>query len=75
VAAAALHHCHTAGVYHRDLKAENILLNKDFLLKVADFGLCTITDDSALLRTTCGTEGYMVRRMHALWHALWRHTA
>jgi mitogen-activated protein kinase 15 len=30
---------HSAGVLHRDLKPSNLLLNKECLCKVADFGL------------------------------------
>jgi NIMA (never in mitosis gene a)-related kinase len=29
---------HNKGVFHRDLKAENIFLSKDLVLKIADFG-------------------------------------
>lgn len=35
----AIDHMHSKGVYHRDLKLENILLNEELSLKIADFGL------------------------------------
>jgi hypothetical protein len=47
------------------LKPENLLLDSDFNLKVADFGLATLLEedvaeaDAPLLRTVCGTESYM----------------
>uniref|UniRef100_A0A7S1CPA7 non-specific serine/threonine protein kinase n=1 Tax=Bicosoecida sp. CB-2014 TaxID=1486930 RepID=A0A7S1CPA7_9STRA len=58
-----LEHCHKEGVSHRDLKPENLLLSKDFQLQIADFGLSALTENEdgtpSLLRTECGTRGYM----------------
>ncbi|RHY88352.1 hypothetical protein DYB26_008004 [Aphanomyces astaci] len=57
-----LHACHSAGVYHRDIKPENLLLDKNFLLRIADFGLSALSDDTTLaddLTTQCGTRAYM----------------
>jgi len=35
--------CHKAGVAHRDLKTENIMMNDDWTLKIADFGYATFS--------------------------------
>jgi len=35
----AIEYMHSQGVYHRDLKLENILLNEELSLMIADFGL------------------------------------
>eukprot|EP00168_Porphyra_purpurea_P019388 TRINITY_DN76_c0_g1_i5.p1 TRINITY_DN76_c0_g1~~TRINITY_DN76_c0_g1_i5.p1 ORF type:complete len:1278 (+),score=116.52 TRINITY_DN76_c0_g1_i5:566-4399(+) len=55
-----LNHCHRRGVFHRDLKLENVLLDKDGCLKISDFGLSTLQikrEDRC--RTQCGTPEYV----------------
>lgn len=34
-----LQHCHERGILHRDIKASNLLIDKNGMLKIADFGL------------------------------------
>jgi len=57
----ALQAAHEAGVIHRDLKPQNILIAPDQSPKVTDFGLARITDESALSETGdfAGTYFYM----------------
>ena len=51
---------HTAGVCHRDLKLENIVLDAQYNLKVIDLGMaCPYAVPSGFEETVfCGTKGY-----------------
>lgn len=40
----ACHQCHSNGLMHRDVKAANVLINREGLLKLADLGLMTTFD-------------------------------
>jgi len=47
----ALKHAHESGVVHRDLKPDNILVDQNGLLKLADFGFASLIRDGLGLMT------------------------
>jgi serine/threonine protein kinase len=58
----ALEYLHARGIVHRDLKPENILLASkadDAPIKVADFGLARMIKKGDMMKTACGTPGYV----------------
>ena len=57
----ALHEAHSKGIVHRDVKAENIMVNSKHQVKVMDFGLAKLKGSMKLTRTssTVGTLAYM----------------
>lgn len=55
----ALQYAHDKGIVHRDIKPENILLAKDGVVKIADFGLSRILGNEEQLETLTGTHQVM----------------
>ncbi|WP_156448307.1 serine/threonine-protein kinase, partial [Mycobacterium sp. NAZ190054] len=59
--ASALDAAHRNGIMHRDVKPENILVNRDDFAYLVDFGIANAATDEALtqLGTAVGTYAYM----------------
>nr|XP_041568495.1 MAP/microtubule affinity-regulating kinase 4 isoform X3 [Taeniopygia guttata] len=54
----AVHYCHQKNIVHRDLKAENLLLDADANIKIADFGFSNEFSRGSKLDTFCGSPPY-----------------
>uniref|UniRef100_A0AC35TS08 Protein kinase domain-containing protein n=1 Tax=Rhabditophanes sp. KR3021 TaxID=114890 RepID=A0AC35TS08_9BILA len=74
----AIKYLHTRNISHRDIKLENILLDKNFNIRLGDFGFSKHCQSYEQSQSFCGTEPYsslkLLNRqpydaMKADWHA------
>jgi serine/threonine protein kinase len=50
---------HEKSICHRDIKAENVIINDHNVVKIIDFGFSVQVDHNTGLRIFCGTSHYM----------------
>jgi len=55
----ALQHTHSKSIAHRDIKLENILMDKSGKVFLIDYGLCAFVEGSKKCRDWCGSDNYL----------------
>eukprot|EP01059_Diplonema_ambulator_P032805 TRINITY_DN6612_c0_g1_i2.p1 TRINITY_DN6612_c0_g1~~TRINITY_DN6612_c0_g1_i2.p1 ORF type:complete len:776 (+),score=174.38 TRINITY_DN6612_c0_g1_i2:206-2329(+) len=61
--ALAIHHLHSHSILHRDLKAENLVLDAEGHVVLTDFGFAKTMEPDVANTTKCGTLPYMSPEM------------
>lgn len=62
--ATTLDFMHKLGYVHRDIKLDNVMINKALEIKIIDFGLTVLCHDDHIYTRHCGTPMYMAPELN-----------
>ena len=54
-----LRHCHRNLILHRDVKLDNVLLDRNNKVKICDFGVSRFVKKGQVIKEQCGTPAYI----------------
>ena len=54
-----MRYCHRHNILHRDIKLDNILLDKGMVVKICDFGVSRFVKSGQVINEQCGTPAYI----------------
>jgi len=63
--ARGVNYLHSCEIIHRDLKSLNLLVNKDFQVKICDFGLSRVIDHTTQMTGNIGTVAWVAPELFA----------
>ena len=63
---AGVTHCHKSGIVHRDLKLNNMFIDKEFNVKIADFGTAKVITNEECQSPSIGTVAYSPPELYTL---------
>ena len=60
----ALIYLHSVNIYHRDIKPDNVIVNKEGKVTLIDFGFSIYVEGDEKIKTYCGTPNYMAPELY-----------
>ena len=62
----AVNYLHSCNIYHRDLKLDNVMIDRNGKITLIDFGFAITVNDNSKLTSFCGTPNYMAPEIYQM---------